>query len=610
MAVFAFHDGISLISGGYVGVDIFFVISGYLITGIILSDVQSDRFSFWRFYERRVRRIVPALAVMLAGSGLLAMLLLLPVRLENFGISLIATAASVSNVFFWAKTGYFDTSTTSAPLLHTWSLGVEEQFYFLWPLLIALVHRFWPGRMVMAIVAVIIASFTLSAIGAANGESSAFYLLHSRAWELAIGAVLATGAIQLPAHPMFRETSALAGLLMIAWSCLAYDATTPFPGIAALLPCVGCGLIILAGMGGESLTARMLSFAPMVLIGRISYSLYLWHWPIIVFKNIADVSFSTSAKIDKVCVLLLGLGIAWLSWRFVERPFRAGALLPSRRAAFAGAGASMAAACIAGGGMLLSAGMPWRYQADIVATAAYLDYSDPYQFETSCFLQFTSTIGRFDRTACLKQDPSRRNFLLIGDSHAAHLRRGLTAAYPDINFQVAMATGCRPLVGSTGPRAKPVCIDLMNFIFSEYLPQARLDGVILSAAWKDFEMGQVGPTLDLFHQHGIPTIVLGPIMMYDKSLPELMVNGMLRNDPGYVARHRSGDQRRTDENLALVTAGHGATFISLQHLLCDSGSCPVHGDDGMPLQFDYGHLTAGGSISVARRLRAAEMIPE
>ena len=223
-------------------------------------------------------------------------------------------------------------------------------------------------------------------------------------------------------------------------------------------------------------------------------------------------------------------------------------------------------------------------------------------------MQWTASTDRFDKAKCLKHDASRKNYLLIGDSHAAHLWQGLSTAFPDVNFQAATATGCRPLLGAEGKQTKPTCTELVKFLFSDYLMHAKLDGVILAAAWKDFELARIGPTLDFLHQHGITVIVFGPIVMYDHSLPELMITGMLRGDTGFVARHRSEDQRLMDEKMAQATAGHGATFVSLQHLLCDHGGCLERSDDGTPLQFDYGHLTRAGAETVARRLREKEVI--
>lgn len=276
--------------GGFVGVDVFFVISGYLITKIITSHLRCGHFTLAGFYQRRVRRIFPALFLMFAVSSAFAYLLLLPHELMQFGKSLIASAAFVSNVFFSSQSDYFDVASEQKPLLHVWSLAVEEQFYILWPLIVVALNK-KAGEKGTLLFCVIV-SFTSLLYGeyfVHQAPTAAFYLLPARAWELALGALLA----MFINFGWFRQTpryvadiASIVGIALICVAIFSYDEVMPFPGFAALVPCVGAALVIGAGESRTTLGGRLLSLPPFALIGRISYSLYLWHWPILVFSHI------------------------------------------------------------------------------------------------------------------------------------------------------------------------------------------------------------------------------------------------------------------------------------------------------------------------------------
>lgn len=285
LAVVLFHAGISSISGGFVGVDVFFVISGFLITTIIVKEIRRGDFSLTVFYERRIRRILPAFFVVMLFSAVVAYSLLLPQDFENFGKSLVAASLSVSNLLFWRESGYFDSTAELKPLLHTWSLGVEEQFYLFFPLLLMFIARFFKQRWTLWIVLIAFSSLLLSAWGAKHQPSATFYLLPTRAWELALGGLLAMGGVP-PIHQRFwREIEALLGLGLIVWGISALTPESSFPGLNALYPCLGAALVIHAGSSGPSMVGNVLSWRPLVLIGLISYSLYLWHWPLLVFAK-------------------------------------------------------------------------------------------------------------------------------------------------------------------------------------------------------------------------------------------------------------------------------------------------------------------------------------
>jgi len=268
LAVVLFHYRVPGFSGGFVGVDIFFVISGYLITGLIVKETAENRFSLRRFYERRVRRIFPALFAMLAVATVAAALLFFPTSFERFGKSLLATAVFGSNFEFWREAGYFDVSADQKPLLHLWSIAVEEQFYLIFPALILLIGMRSKLKLIMAVATVFAASLAFSIWCIYHAHMAGYYLLPSRMWELMLGALLAIGRLHVPEKWKLHELAAAAGLVLIAYGAFRYSHATPFPGVAALAPCLGAALVIAAGEGAG--INRVLSLRPVVFVGLIS----------------------------------------------------------------------------------------------------------------------------------------------------------------------------------------------------------------------------------------------------------------------------------------------------------------------------------------------------
>ena len=317
LPVILFHAGLAPFSGGYVGVDVFFVISGFLITSIILKDLERGTFSVWQFYERRARRILPALFVMTAVCIPVAWVLFRPFLFREFAQSVAAVSVYASNFLFWEKSGYFDTAAELKPLLHTWSLAVEEQYYLVVPFLMLLLWRLGRRSLLWTLVALALASLALSHWMAGAFPMANFYLLPSRAWELLAGALC---AFVLAGGREYRsDLGAGLGLALIVGAVLVYTPETPFPSLYALAPVGGTALVILCA-GRGTLVARMLGWAPLVGIGLISYSAYLWHQPLFAFTRTALIFEPEPLLMLALSGLSLGLG--WLSWRFVERPFR------------------------------------------------------------------------------------------------------------------------------------------------------------------------------------------------------------------------------------------------------------------------------------------------
>lgn len=409
LSVLAYHLKVGAFRGGFVGVDIFFVISGYLISAIILKDIAAGKFSIASFYERRIRRIFPALIVTLIGTSILAYRYFLPSELTTYAKSLLAALFSLSNFYFWRHSGYFSAPVETIPLIHTWSLAVEEQFYLFLPIFLALAHRYFPRKIRFTVIVIALCSFAASAVGAFRDPTATFYLADSRAWELMLGVLISLDVFPEVSRPFFRNLLAVFGMLLICISVFAYSSDTPFPGVAALAPCLGAAMIIAAGLSGPSLVGRILSLKPVVFVGLISYSLYLWHWPIIVFQGMESVLVSgVSVRMAKLICIGVSFAVATLSWKFVESPFRAGHMRMPRATLFKFAAGAAAAVAAAGIAAITSGGFPSRYPSKAIQVASYLDYDSAKYFrDGTCFISSGYKYSDYDFSRCLSEDPGK-----------------------------------------------------------------------------------------------------------------------------------------------------------------------------------------------------------
>jgi peptidoglycan/LPS O-acetylase OafA/YrhL len=431
LPVIAFHAGLGLFSGGFAGVDVFFVLSGYLITAILLDALAQDRYSLTDFYVRRARRLLPALGVVVLACVPFAWMWMGPAAFESFARSVMAVGLFASNILFWQEGGYFATAAEAKPLLHTWSLAVEEQYYLLFPPLLALMWR-RARRHVFIIIAVLaVGSFMLAVITVGPRPEAAFYLAPTRAWELLAGSLAALVATRQPARP--RDAPAALGLAMILATFLLYDADTPFPSAWTLLPVAGSVLVIRYAQAGTC-TAALLSCRPLVGIGLISYSAYLWHQPLFAFARLR----SLDAPAPWVMGLLAGaaLGLAWLTWRYVEQPFRRPGSAPVLRVA-----GGVLAGFVALGLVLpqMDRGLPAG-----LGVAPQMARDDH-----ACALHTRVTQAQI--TACLTLAGPRPKVVLIGDSHAMAVSAALRDALArEGRVLISFAhVGCYPIPGTT-----------------------------------------------------------------------------------------------------------------------------------------------------------------
>ena len=418
LAVLFFHTKVPGFSGGFVGVDIFFVISGYLITSIILKDIRENRFSIARFYERRIRRIFPALFPVMVFVLAVGAYLFDQSAFKNLGESITATTLFSSNIVFWRESGYFDAPSLEKPLLHTWSLAVEEQFYIVFPIVLMLIGRYMKGRYVPLVLAAFVLSFVASVYGVTHYPGATFYLVPTRAWELLTGSLLALGVFPAPSSSWQKNLGAIVGLAFIFGSIVSYTEATPFPGLAALLPVLGSGLVIHSGRGGGTyLAQKTLTSRPLVFVGLISYSLYLWHWPIVAFTKY--LLFRSMNGYDSALIIVVSFIFASLSWKFIEQPFRGKEqLIPDRNRLFVLAGFVMAV--FIGSGVLIQMrnGMGERISPEITRNVDKAKDDSLLKMYGEWNIM-TDNLDKGVMAHIVGSKTSTPSFALVGDSHAS-----------------------------------------------------------------------------------------------------------------------------------------------------------------------------------------------
>lgn len=423
LPIVLFHAGFSAFSGGYVGVDIFFVISGFLITSIIRDQISRGAFRFRDFYERRARRILPALFFVLLATLPMAWIWLLPREMKEFGESLLAVVAMASNFFFWRDSGYFATLSEYQPLLHTWSLAVEEQFYLLFPALLFLLAGLGRRLSVTVLIALGLASLALAQYVTKTAPLFGFYMLPTRIWEFALGSlaafvVVGRGAALGAGARMLAEVSGLAGLAMIVFSVLMFTKELPYPSVWTGIPTLGTALVIVFSTG-ETIVGRLLSWRPLVLIGLISYSTYLWHQPVFAFARIRSL--------DPLPVMVLWLLVAvslllgYLTWRFIEPIWRV-RLDVRKRSFFVALAIAAALLLVFGMQTRKTYGMPWRF------TQLPKEYFNRSWIALKMIGLNQQKCYTDDMEPCpMAEFPdATRNVLLLGDSHSGDFGQPFT----------------------------------------------------------------------------------------------------------------------------------------------------------------------------------------
>lgn len=477
--VILFHAGFAVFSGGFIGVDIFFVISGYLITATIMADLQAGRFSLTGFYERRARRILPALLLVTACCIPFAWLWMMPEEFRAFSDSLIAVSLSGANFLFWYRSGYFAPEASEIPLLHTWSLGVEEQYYMLFPLLMMLVWKRRPGRLLAIVAALALASLVYSQWASFAAPSANFYLLPSRAFELLAGSICSL--LQARRMPRGSDPLSLLGFAMVLVSLFYFGEETPMPSVLTLFPVVGTALVLLFARQGTRVAA-LLSTRPFTLVGKISYSAYLWHQPLFAFARMRSIDLPSPITMGTLAVVSLVLG--YVSWRFVEQPFRRreARLLPTLRGLTVSASVLFAAFIIFGVYGHNSWGIPGRLP---VAVTNFMEVSG---WSKKCLLARHSDVAALPNNDCIFNAAHPLKYAIFGDSVASSLAPSLAKRLDgmDISLEQITRSSCPPVAGVSleGAGAED-CLAFTKAAI-DYLVKSDIKTVIMASSWQVF----------------------------------------------------------------------------------------------------------------------------
>jgi hypothetical protein len=457
----------------------------------------------------------------------------------------------------------------------------------LFPLVIFLIKDRSNQARIATIFSLMLASFLYAAYKIHTDVSATFYLTHFRAWELLIGALLAAKAFPDISRRWIAEASAATGLILLFISFYVISRTSLFPGPLALAPCIGTALIVWAGVGHSTYVGRLLSLRPVQFVGLISYSLYLWHWPMIVFFRL----FHEPDRMEKFALVMASTTIAALSWRFVERPFREKPYRFSNRGTLLAGGGSMIAVAVAA--LLLRPGIEqfWNYPLQATDVIAYAKIDESHMRVGTCFL-ITSPRAGFSgpyKDNCLSLVPERPDFLVLGDSHAAHLWSGLQSTQENINFLQATASGCKPIDGAEGLRH---CRDLMAYVLETFIPNAQLDGIIISGRWELTDLTGLISTVHRLSRYAPRVIVSGPIVEYHQSLPRILAKAIVSGRPPaeYAAEYRRPAQKEINLAFAKALKKEGIEYFSTYEAICNP-ECMILSEEGVPLQFDDGHLT-------------------
>src|SRR5579883_366629 len=489
LSVILFHMGFSWVKGGFVGVDIFFVISGYLITRLIAHDLDHALFNFYDFWLRRARRILPALICVVFFSLITSWFLFLPDDFKSLGRSAFSLSLFASNVYFWLKTGYFTAPAETKPLLHTWTLAVEEQFYLVFPLMLCIITRYIPTLRTKIIFSFMLLSFALAILEIKNHQIAAFFLLPMRAWELLTGSMIAFYLLHKDkSNPQwFNESLSSLGLLAIGYAILFYNQNTLFPGWAALLPCLGTAAIIASNHNQLTSIGRLLSLRPLVMIGLISYSLYLWHWPFLVFaKYVFDTKLT---EFQTVIILLASVFTAWISYIWIETPIRQKSILIHPKTFILTI--TVAICTIAGTGLLidLNNGFPERLPPTILTAYQEAFHHSSTTCQTVRISKNVSVISNSDKS----ETP---DFLLWGDSHAAMLLPMIEKMASQYHLTFWYYS-CIPVldvyqVNEHGSLTGSNCY-ISNHEMINIIEQKHIKNVLLASFWTQFTEGREIP---------------------------------------------------------------------------------------------------------------------
>tara|TARA_Y100000031_G_scaffold40119_1_gene45647 strand:+ start:256213 stop:258180 length:1968 start_codon:yes stop_codon:yes gene_type:complete len=625
LAVIFFHLNFLWIPGGYVGVDIFFVISGYLITSIILKEIDRGAFTLVNFYERRIRRIIPAAFATVVVSSLFAYALLLPRDLDEYAYSVVATVFYVSNLFFWTKNGYFQPTAEEKPLLHTWSLSVEEQFYIFFPLFVLISLRFVNKKtlfIILVLLSVVSLGIAQKLLSSFSGTNTAFYFLPTRAWELAIGGLLAFNVFPPLKSQFSKSLISFTGAALIFYAVFFFNKNTPFPGLYALFPCLGTACIIFAGLGtpNYSVFARFLGTSPAVFIGKISYSLYLIHWPVIAFWQYRYGA--TLSVLEQLGILGLTFVMAVLSWKYIENPFRNSDFLKTKTV-FLTTFAIMFLLSVVSYFTVSAHIGEKRMSPQALSILEAVENHNPLR--DKCNYNKDPVDPTELISLCTIGDASAGpvSAIVWGDSHAD----AVVPAVDEVLKQKGKAglqytkSSCMPVpeLYLTSGRSAENCLDYNSRVKNYILENDALKYVFMAARWTRYQHG-VSDTSDVpvaqensvsalaeklqevvaqLNNAGKTVIIFGPVPELDYKAPDCLAKQVLYEDSkrfSCAGLDYAEFEEQQNHILSILKPlpNLGAHVIYPSERFCEAGQCYVH-DNRKSFYYDDNHLSQFGA---------------
>jgi peptidoglycan/LPS O-acetylase OafA/YrhL len=605
LSVIAYHLFNKTLPGGFLGVDIFFVISGYLITNVIWREAIHKNFSIARFYERRVRRIMPAVLTVLIAASLAAIAVLLPMDLKGYAKSVFASLGFVANIYFWRDTNYFAQLAEEKPLLHVWSLGVEEQFYIIFPLFVVLCVR-WRRSVLLPLTAVLVLLSLAANIFAVRigGGLPAFYLLPTRAWEIGAGALLALAPATKITNPWLRHgIGAAASALLLIGLCLRGNQQPALGGVIppALWAVAGTTMAIYLGKAGGSWFTRFLSMPVLVWIGLISYSLYLWHWPILVLTRYYLVRTNLSL-VETAIVVALMFALAWGSWDYIERPFRNRTMPIGRVLAWVGCGCLVVA--LGAAAILVGKGFPSRFNVEAARINAAVGTG--YRCNMNEYIPFGGSRG------CLMSMPSRdpkdASVALIGNSHA-QMYAPLVTDILRQNHRGGILVPLNSCLPMPDFNESSTCMNLAakNLDAVEKLPRIRV--VILAMTWGPFQAMYtparpvpdeskakffaegLDRLIESLEQHGKTVVLVGPVSIpgYDSASIVGRQLGFGHKVVEPLFSPESTFMAKQGDTIAHFASRNDIIFVRPDRIQCQQGRCDYF-RGGSSLFADSNHI--------------------
>ncbi len=602
LSVILFHFNILGFSGGFVGVDIFFVISGYLITSIIVKAIENNSFSFLDFYERRARRLLPAAFIVLLFTCIIGWFLLSPNDMRTFGRSLWWFSLFSSNVLFMDQVGYFDAPAITKPILHTWSLSVEEQFYLIFPIILLGLYKYRLSFIKAGVILIFALSLALSIFTLEDYPAFTFYMLPTRAWELMTGSLLAMGTIPAIRNRVLSSIAACIGLCLIISAIIFYDEKTTFPGAAALLPCLGTALIIWSNLLEKNHIGKILSWKPFVIIGLISYPLYLWHWPILVYyKYYLDRPLT---NLETITLIVITFILSWLTWKLLETPVRQKRVLPQRKTIMITASVLGAVFFFYGSMADTFYGIPMRLpeKARIYAMGA----SDNNPLAKKCDSKMPDEISTIKTCIIGNREKKNIDFIIWGDSHANMMVPMLRILAKEHNLSGIQATYKQCPPPSEKSRAKG-CSEYNRKVLNQ-LKSMPIKNIIISGYWwsriKKPAMRQ-RYTLELkkfFAPLKDKNIwIFTDIPAHSVRVPSALAKAVMFNrdieSMGVLSTVNKMQQQQIKETFKAASLPN-MRFIEVTDILCGMRKHCLVEADGKALYSGYSHLSNQGAFYV------------